>query len=287
MDKNKNITDYKHSPAKRLAMKIKRKRTNIAKMSEEYIVTEAATKYERKYQCPYCDERKEKLKLISHIEKRHPECIPEGYTAARIVFNIINKKQKGTCVICGKESPWNEDKGRYDRFCSDKCKKQYEEIAAERLKRVRGMTKQEMLKDPEYQNNVMLANRKISGKYKFQDGTIRTYVGSYELKFLEFMDNFLNVKSEDLETPGPIIEYKYKGETHKWITDAYYAPYNLVFDIKDGGDNPNNRNMPEYRAKQDAKESAIKKQGKYNYLRLTDNKFEQLIELMMGQMMIL
>ena len=281
MDKNKNITDYKHSPAKRLAMKIKRKRTNIAKMSEEYIVTEAATKYERKYQCPYCDERKEKLKLISHIEKRHPECIPEGYTAARIVFNIINKKQKGTCVICGKESPWNEDKGRYDRFCSDKCKKQYEEIAAERLKRVRGMTKQEMLKDPEYQNNVMLANRKISGKYKFQDGTIRTYVGSYELKFLEFMDKFLNVKSEDLETPGPIIEYKYKGETHKWITDAYYAPYNLVFDIKDGGDNPNNRNMPEYRAKQDAKEAAIKKQGKYNYLRLTDNKFEQLIELMM------
>lgn len=281
MDKKKNITDYKHSPAKRLAMKIKRKRTNISKMGEEYIVTEAATKYERKYQCPYCDERKEKLKLISHIEKRHPECIPEGYTAARIVFNIINKKQKGTCVICGKESPWNEDKGRYDRFCSDKCKKQYEEIAAERLKRVRGMTKQEMLKDPEYQNNVMLANRKISGKYKFQDGTIRTYVGSYELKFLEFMDKFLNVKSEDLETPGPIIEYKYKGETHKWITDAYYAPYNLVFDIKDGGDNPNNRNMPEYRAKQDAKEAAIKKQGKYNYLRLTDNKFEQLIELMM------
>ena len=54
------------------------------------------------------------------------------------------------------------------------------------------MTKQEMLKDPEYQNNIMLANRSISGKYKFQDGTIRTYVGSYEHKFLEFMDKFLN-----------------------------------------------------------------------------------------------
>ena len=143
------------------------------------------------------------------------------------------------------------------------------------------MTKQEMLKDPEYQNNVMLANRSISGKYKFQDGTIRTYVGSYEHKFLEFMDKFLNVKSEDLETPGPIIEYKFKGETHKWITDAYYAPYNLAFDIKDGGDNPNKREMPEYRAKQIAKEDAIRKQGKYNYIRLTDNKFEQLIELML------
>ena len=33
-------------------------------------------------------------------------------------------------------------------------KKAYEKLAAERLKRVRGMTKQEMLKDPEYQNNI-------------------------------------------------------------------------------------------------------------------------------------
>lgn len=249
-------------------------------MENNIVLMEAASSvYKRKYACPYCDEKYEKVKLVSHIDKKHSECIPEGFTATRIVFNIVNKKEKGKCVICGKESPWNEDKARYDRFCSDKCKKEYEKIAAERLKRVRGMTKEEMLKDIEYQNNVMLANRKISGKYKFQDGTIRTYVGSYELKFLEFMDKFFNVKSEDLETPGPIIEYKYRGETHKWITDAYYAPYNLVFDIKDGGDNPNKAIVD--RERQTCKENAIKKQGKYNYIRLTDNKFEQLIELML------
>ena len=249
-------------------------------MENNIVLMEAASSvYKRKYACPYCDEKYEKVKLVSHIDKKHSECIPEGFTATRIVFNIVNKKEKGKCVICGKESPWNEDKARYDRFCSDKCKKEYEKIAAERLKRVRGTTKEEMLKDIEYQNNVMLANRKISGKYKFQDGTIRTYVGSYELKFLEFMDKFFNVKSEDLETPGPIIEYKYRGETHKWITDAYYAPYNLVFDIKDGGDNPNKAIVD--RERQTCKENAIKKQGKYNYIRLTDNKFEQLIELML------
>ena len=249
-------------------------------MENNIVLMEAASSvYKRKYACPYCDEKYEKVKLVSHIDKKHSECIPEGFTATRIVFNIVNKKEKGKCVICGKESPWNEDKARYDRFCSDKCKKEYEKIAAERLKRVRGMTKEEMLKDIEYQNNVMLANRKISGKYKFQDGTIRSYVGSYELKFLEFMDKFFNVKSEDLETPGPIIEYKYRGETHKWITDAYYAPYNLVFDIKDGGDNPNKAIVD--RERQTCKENAIKKQGKYNYIRLTDNKFEQLIELML------
>ena len=250
-------------------------------MNEIALMEAASSVYKRKYQCPYCNDKYDRVKLVDHIEKKHSEFIPKDFTASRIVFNIVNKKEKGKCTICGKESPWDEDKCRYDRFCSDKCKKAYEQLAAERLKRVRGMTKQEMLKDPEYQNNIMLANRSISGKYKFQDGTIRTYVGSYEHKFLEFMDKFLNVKSEDLETPGPIIEYKFKGETHKWITDAYYAPYNLAFDIKDGGDNPNKREMPEYRAKQTAKEDAIRKQGKYNYIRLTDNKFEQLIELML------
>lgn len=250
-------------------------------MNEIALMEAASSVYKRKYQCPYCNEKYDRIKLVDHIEKKHSEFIPKDFTASRIVFNVVNKKEKGKCTICGKESPWDEDKCRYDRFCSEKCKKAYEQLAAERLKRVRGMTKQEMLKDPEYQNNIMLANRSISGKYKFQDGTIRTYVGSYEHKFLEFMDKFLNVKSEDLETPGPIIEYKFKGETHKWITDAYYAPYNLAFDIKDGGDNPNKREMPEYRAKQTAKEDAIRKQGKYNYIRLTDNKFEQLIELML------
>ena len=250
-------------------------------MNEIALMEAASSVYKRKYQCPYCNEKHDRIKLVDHIEKKHSEFIPKDFTASRIVFNIVNKKEKGKCTICGKESPWDEDKCRYDRFCSEKCKKAYEQLAAERLKRVRGMTKQEMLKDPEYQNNVMLANRSISGKYKFQDGTIKTYVASYEHKFLEFMDKFLNVKSEDLETPGPIIEYKFKGETHKWITDEYYVPYNLVFDIKDGGDNPNKREMPEYRAKQIAKEDAIRKQGKYNYIRLTDNKFEQLIELML------
>ena len=235
----------------------------------------------RKYKCPFCDNRYDRVRMITHIEKKHPEYISDDYTATRIVFNLVNKKEKGTCVMCGKESPWNEEKGRYDRFCSPECIKAYTKLADRRLKDVTGKTKQELLKDPEYQNKVMLSHRSISGEYTFQDGSKKKYVGTYEKNFLRFMDVFLNIKSEDIETPGPIIDYEYKGKKHKWITDAYYAPYNLVFDIKDGGDNPNNREMPEYRAKQDAKENAIKKLNKYNYIRLTDNKFEQLIQLMM------
>ena len=42
-----------------------------------------------------------------------------------------------------------------------------------------------ILNDPEQQQK-MLANRKISGKYRYSDGTMFTYTGSYEKKLLEF-----------------------------------------------------------------------------------------------------
>ena len=133
-----------------------------------------------------------------------------------------------------------------------------------------------LLGDAEHQKK-MLASRKISGTYKFQDGGVREYCGSYERKLLEFYDKVLNVPSSDIMSPGPIIEYMYKGKKHQWITDLLYIPANLVHDVKDGGDNPNNRQMDEYREKQIAKEEAIAKLDKYNYIRLTNNNFQQLI----------
>ena len=238
-------------------------------------------KYKKKYKCPYCEERLDRNKLPSHIDKKHPEMIPEGYTASRVAFNTINKKTIGHCIICGKETDWNEDKCRYERICNDpKCKKEYIKMTEERLKKARGITKKEMLSNPDFQNK-MLKGRSISGTYKFSDGGKLEYVGSYEKNFLEFMDKFLKVKSSDIQAPGPTIEYYYDGKKHFWITDYYYIPYNLVLDIKDGGKNPNNREMPEYRAKQRAKEKAISQLGEYNYIRLTDNQFDQLIEIML------
>ena len=44
------------------------------------------------------------------------------------------------------------------------------------------------------------------------------------------MDQFFGVKSDDLIAPGPVIDYEYNGKAHKWITDFYYEPYNLVFE---------------------------------------------------------
>ena len=239
------------------------------------------TVYTKKYKCPYCEDRVERNKMTAHIEKKHKEMIPEGYTASRVAFNTVNKKSSGHCIICRNETDWNEDKCRYERLCNNPaCKKAYVKMTEDRLKARRGVTKSEMLNNPEFQNK-MLKGRSISGTYKFTDGGKIDYVGSYEKNFLEFMDKFLHVKSSDIEAPGPTIEYYFEGKKHFWITDFYYIPYNLVLDIKDGGNNPNKREMPEYRAKQKAKEKAIAESKMYNYIRLTDNNMPQLIDIMM------
>ena len=237
------------------------------------IINESSS--ERKFKCPYCNYKGTRERLVSHVENNHKEMIPEGYTAARVVFNSINHKEVGHCVQCKvNETKWNEDTWRYERFCSDKCRDAYVKMAKERMVKKYGKTN---LLDDEEQQKKMLANRRISGTYKFRDGGERTYCGSYEKKTLEFYDKVLNVPSKDIMTPGPTVIYDYEGEKHKWITDIYYIPFNLVHDIKDGGSNPNKRKMDEYRAKQSAKEEAIVKQKQYNYIRLTDNNFSQLL----------
>lgn len=233
-----------------------------------------ANKKDRLYKCPYCDERLNRTDLVYHVDEEHEDMIPQDYTASRVVFNYINKKQSGKCIMCSKETKWNDKVWRYDRLCSNKCHDEYVKLVKSRMMNKYG--KEHILDDPEQQKK-MLSNRKISGTYKFSDGGVREYVGSYEKKLLEFYDKVLQVSSKDILTPGPIVEYVFKGKKHTWITDLYYVPANLVHDVKDGGNNPNNRDMGDYRAKQDAKEKAIAELDKYNYIRLTDNNFQQLL----------
>ena len=82
------------------------------------ILMEAKSKYKKKYKCVYCDKHLDRDALIKHIEKEHEDLIPEDYSATRVVFNLINKKDHGICVICGHETKWNDNLCRYDRFCS-------------------------------------------------------------------------------------------------------------------------------------------------------------------------
>jgi len=237
-------------------------------------------RYNTMYKCPFCDSRYNRSDLVDHVVDKHDDEIPDGYTATRVVYDYVNKKPagyNGKCTECGGPTRWDENKGRYDRQCSNpKCKESYLKRFEENMVKKTGHKR---ISETEEGQKKMLANRKISGYYTFRDGTKKSYCGSYERKALEFMDKILEINSYDIMCPGPILKYKLDDKTHMYITDFYYIPYNLIIEVKDGGDNPNTRNMPEYRAKQIAKEKYIIENTNYNYIRLTDNKLNQLISV--------
>ena len=233
--------------------------------------------YNRKHKCKYCDYRGTRDQLVNHTDSKHKEHVTEEYPASRIVYNYLNGVENGKCIICGKPTKWNDKTWKYYRHCgSRECVEKIKETY--RKNAVAKDGKYNYANDPEHLKK-MLAGRKISGVYTCSDGSKKTYTGSYERKTIEFMDKVLQVDPKDVLMPGPIFDYEYNGETHQWITDIYYLPYNLVIEVKDGGDNPNMREMKEYREKQLAKEKAIIASGTYNYLRLTNNNFVQLIEI--------
>lgn len=235
-----------------------------------------------RYACPWCTKRLYKQDLVNHIQDDHMDVLPEDCTPLRYVFNYTNKRPityHGKCTECGSDTLWDENKGRYDRQCEKpSCRASYLKRFEENMMRVRGVKR--ISSTPEGQE-LMLANRRISGKYKFQDGGVVTYTGTYEGKALKFMDQVMNISSKDIMCPGPVITYQFEGKDHFYISDIYYIPYNLVIEVKDGGSNPNTRPMESYRAKQLAKEDFINKHTEYNYLRLTDNDFGQLLEVFM------
>lgn len=243
-------------------------------------------KYMRKYQCKFCNNKYTRAQLPSHIQSEHAELIPEGMTALQIAFNIVNKKidNHGKCIICGSDTDWNENKGRYDRLCGkESCKIKYKEMVRNRNKDKYGT--EDPNNDKRYKEDIQnraLSRRKISGKYKFKDGGEISYVGSYEKNLLEFLDTIMNLSSVDIQSPGPSLKYEYKGSEHLYLPDFYYIPYNLLIEVKDGGTNPNKN--PEIakqkQERQSAKEAAVYNNTDYNYIRLTDNDFGQLVSAM-------
>lgn len=233
----------------------------------------------KKYACPYCGEKFIKDKLVDHIDHEHDDELPINYTAYRAAYDVVNNKPgHGSCVCCGKDTKWNEKTQKYNRLCGNpKCIKKIRETYRNRMLKVYG--KVHLLDDPHHQEK-MLSHRKISGKYKWSDGKIFDYVGSYEKEFLEFLDKVMNYDSSDIIAPGPILEYEIDGKKRHWITDFLILSSNLIVEIKDGSTNPNNRYMPDYRAKQVAKEKMITNMGVYSYLRLTNKEFGQLLSIL-------
>lgn len=209
----------------------------------------------------------------SHLEKSHLDMIPPDMSPKQFIYILRTGKEHGTCVMCGKDTKWNEKTGKYHRFCEDPaCKEKYVEEFRKRMMDKHG--KITMLNDPEQQRE-MLAKRRISGIYVWSDRVHKfSYTGSYEKAFLEFLDHVVEMNPDDIMTPSPHnYFYTFEGKRHFYFPDVFIPSLNLEIEIKDGGDNPNMHHKIQEvdKVKEKLKDDVLaSKSNPFNYLKLTN-----------------
>jgi len=231
-------------------------------------------------QCPFCKRKYiNKPGVYNHMEKEHDEELHD-LPPAQIYFNFRNRyaltKENGKCVMTGKPTKFNLTTERYERFADEQARKDYREYFRNNMIKKYG---KDMLLDEPDQQKKMLANRSISGVYKWSNGYESTYTGSYEKKFLEYLENELGWENpEDVMSPAPMVfPYKYLDDEERiHIPDFYITSLNLIVNVKSSTNQ-------HYRLRdievEEAQDEAIKKSD-FNYLKLYDNNFDKFVEIM-------
>lgn len=227
------------------------------------------------YKCPFCDRKYiDKEACLSHLDEKHHDEL-HGLSPKQIYFNFTNKyaltKGYGKSVISGKPTKFNEITGRYERFLPNE-KEAYRQYFLRNMKRA---GKENIMKDMEHQK-MMLANRSISGKYTWADGTVTTYTGSYERKFLEYLDVYLHWPSSDICMPAPQL-FPYvgvDGEEHVHIPDCYISSISTIVNIKSATNKHYRLRDIETERLED---KAIEKSN-FNYIKIYDNEFGKFID---------
>jgi hypothetical protein len=229
--------------------------------------------------CPICKKKyTEKSELYDHMEKEHLKEL-KGLPPAQIYFNFRNKyaltKENGKCVMTGKPTKFNTITERYERFFDEAARTAYREYFRKNM--IKKYGKDTLLTEPDQQKK-MLANRSISGVYKWANGYESTYTGSYERKFLEYLENELGWDNpEDVMSPAPMVfPYKYLDEEERiHIPDFYITSLNLIVNVKSSTNQ-------HYRLRdidiENTQDEAIKK-SEFNYLKLYDNNFDKFLEI--------
>ena len=240
------------------------------------------------YKCHICNK---KFKTLNgwggHIQTTHPESIPEGYSISRFFYYTKTGKTHGVCRTCKKDTDWNEESMKYNQYCNNPdCKAAYVKIAKQRMIGKHG--KIHLLNDPEMQRK-MIKNRRISGKYKFQDGQEFEYVGSYEKEFLKMMDTMLEWPSNDLMAPSPhtyYYDYKNNNDDKKnwgtkfYIPDFYIPSLNLEIEIKQST-STNKEFIAVMRVKEKLKDEVMASNTNLNYIKINDNNFTNFFEFLL------
>lgn len=228
------------------------------------------------FKCKICGKEFTSLPtLLNHIENKHKEMIPKDMTVHQYYYYLKTGKTSGKCVMCKKPTTWNTNTNKYNRFCDDpKCKEKYREMFKDRM--IKKYGKVHLLDDPDKQRE-MLAHRKISGEYKWNNSSIKTqYTGSYELDFLKLMDNFFDWDPEDILMPSPhTYSYMYEGEQKFYIPDVFIPSVGLEIEIKDGGLNPNNHHKIQDvdKVKEKAKDEVLTSQKSFHYIKIYDKNY--------------
>ena len=224
------------------------------------------------YRCPICRKPYKTLTgWAAHMNLEHPENRPEGFSDSRYFYYVITGRTSGHCVACGRETIWNEETQKYNRFCGDpKCKERYKDVFDKRMINKYGRT---TLCDNPDQQRKMLKARKISGSYKFADGGKIDYVGSYEKDFLRLLDTFFHFKSSDVMGPSPHTYcYKYENEDHFYIPDFFIPNLNLEIEIKDET-NAHHKIVAVDRVKEKLKDDVMNSIEAINYFKVTDKDY--------------
>lgn len=240
------------------------------------------------YKCHICNKKFKTLNgWGNHIQTTHPETIPKGYSISRYFYFTKTGKNHGICRTCNGDTDWNEESMKYNQYCSNpECKKAYVKIAKQRM--IGKYGKVHLLNDPNVQRK-MLENRKISGKYKFQDGQAFEYVGSYEKEFLKMMDTMLEWPSNDLMAPSPhtyFYEYKNNNDDKKnwgkkfYIPDFYIPSLNLEIEIKQST-STNKEFIAVMRVKEKLKDEVMTSNPNLNYIKINDNNFTNFFEFLL------
>jgi len=233
----------------------------------------------KKFKCYDCGQKYTALcYLIKHVEKEHKDKIPKGMSTKQYIFNKSHKKDYQLCVICKKnKTAFNEQTMRYNRYCSEACRKKAGEIANANLKKKTGKDRSERMSDPDTQKG-MLANRKTSGIYTFSNGkTTIGYASSYELEFLKFYDlDFGGDPLDIMECPYS-FEYEMDNAKHTYIPDYYIPSANLIIEIKwEKQDNE----VHDTERKEPYREDAVRKSGKFNYIKIRGTEYTEFVQVM-------
>lgn len=238
----------------------------------------------KNYKCPKCGKIYASLKLWgNHVQKMHPEEIPEGWSIPRYFYFIQTGKSEGKCVICHRPTSWNDSTWKYNRFCDDPaCKAKYREAFSKRM--IGKYGKVTLLDDPEHQRK-MIMQKKTSGYYDFPDGKVG-YSSSYELDFLKMCDKFLGMYAQDILQPSPhTYYYDYKNSEDKadegrkfYIPDFFIPSLNLEIEIKQ-----NTSTHPKIlrvdKVKEAEKDELMASISGINYIKIMDKQYDEFLEL--------